>query len=305
MASRVADLLGIPFSTMDVKKLFKTVVVKDFIDTYSTGRTPNPCIVCNQQIRIGYFLNQILAGGADYMATGHYAQLQESASGIKLLRGSDPSKDQSYVLYMLNQSHLTHLLFPIGGYTKAEIRAIAERLDLPSHSQPESQDICFLSDGDYRRFLRRYAPNIMEPGPIVDINGRVIGEHEGLPGYTIGQRKGLGISASEPLYVLEIDPVHNSLVVGPKDSVARCSFYTDDINWVAGRAPTDRCSFDVFVKIRYRAKPIPATLTLSNSRVRVDLSAPMTDITPGQSAVFYDGDVCLGGGIISLLETNL
>lgn len=305
IAKQVAERLGIPFKTIDVAELFKSTVVEYFIDTYSKGCTPNPCIICNKFIRFGFFLDKVLSDGFDYLASGHYARIVENGSGFRLLRGSDLTKDQSYVLYTLNQTQLSHLLFPLGGYTKTEIRAIARKFNLPSASQPESQDICFLADGDYRRFLKQVAPDVMQPGPISGMDGKIIGRHDGLPGYTIGQRKGLGISAAEPLYVQHIDAQHNALIVGPKNAVTRKKFLVENIHWIAGRPPSYDPTFKVLVKIRYRSRLVEAEITQhSHHQVVVELANSLTDITPGQSAVFYDGDICLGGGVISHQETS-
>lgn len=302
-ARRVAELLDIPFRTWDVAQLFREVVVESFVEGYAAGLTPNPCLDCNRQVRFGYLLEQVRAMGADYLATGHYVRLRETNGRHELLCGVDPSKDQSYVLHMLNQSHLPHLLFPVGRYRKAEIRALAQDLGLPVAAKADSQDICFLADGDYRRFLRQVAPESMEPGPILDRGGRVLGTHEGLPAYTIGQRKGLRISAPEPLYVLEIDPRRNALIVGTREAAGRRHLIAKDTCWVDGCPPDGGRPFPAEVRIRYRSRPLPAVVEpLTGGRTAVRFDAPLFDMTPGQAAVFYRGEVCLGGGTIARQE---
>ncbi len=304
-AKIVADILNIPFRTLDVSALFRETVVDDFINVYSAGQTPNPCIICNRRVRFGFLLQQALEQGADYLATGHYVRVKQENSEYQLLRGVDSAKDQSYVLHMLNQSHLAHLLFPAGEYTKAQVRQLAQEHHLPVAAKPESQDICFLADGDYRRFLRQYAPEAMRPGPIVDLAGKIVGQHEGLPAYTIGQRKGLRVSAPQALYVLGSDPSQNALVVGSRDAIQRIELATMNTHWVAGRPPSTTEPFPAEVKIRYRARPVPATLSVAKDRTQVKLENPLTDITPGQAAVFYRDDVCLGGGAIAPWEPIL
>jgi len=213
------------------------------------------------------------------------------------LRGRDGDKDQSYALYMLGQYELRHTLFPIGGLLKSEVRETARRLDLPVAEKPESQEICFIPDDDYRRFLMSRIPGAFRAGPIVDRAGHVLGQHQGLPCYTVGQRKGLGIAAREPLYVLEIDVARNALVVGPAKELGRRELVAEEVNWVAGREPAG--PLEATVKIRLHGRETPATVQpLPGSRARVTLATPQRDITPGQAAVFYDGEVVLGGGII-------
>jgi tRNA-uridine 2-sulfurtransferase len=213
-ARRVAGLLGIPFYVVDVQDHFRQTIVQFFIDEHENGRTPNPCIECNRQIRFTYLLERALALDADYLATGHYAQVRHTPDGYQLLKGLDPNKDQSYVLHVLDQEKLGQVLFPIGGYTKPEVRELAQKFGLPVASKSESQDLCFLGDGDYRRFLQEYSQQPSQSGPILTSSGQALGQHEGLPFYTIGQRKGLGISANEPLFVLRKDVARNALIVG-------------------------------------------------------------------------------------------
>jgi tRNA-specific 2-thiouridylase len=302
-ARRVAERLHIPFETWEVAQRFRETVVEPFVRGYAAGLTPNPCLDCNRQIRFGYLLERVRAMGADYLATGHYVRVRETHGRYELLCGADPSKDQSYVLHMLNQSHLPHLLFPIGRYRKPEIRALARELGLPVAAKADSQDICFLADGDYRRFLGQVAPESMRAGPILDLEGNILGTHEGLPAYTIGQRKGLRISAPGPLYVLEIDPTRNALIVGRKAAAGRRHLTALNTCWVAGGPPDGARPFPAEVRIRYRSRSLPAIVEpAAGGRTAVRFDEPLFDITPGQAAVFYRGEVCLGGGTIARQE---
>jgi tRNA-specific 2-thiouridylase len=305
-ARRVAELLNIPFQTWDVAQLFRERVVESFIRSYAAGLTPNPCLGCNRHVRFGYLLERVRATGADYLATGHYVRLRKTDGRYELLCGVDPSKDQSYVLHMLSQSHLPYLLFPVGRYSKSEIRTLAWEFGLPVAAKADSQDICFLADGDYRRFLREVAPESMQAGPILDRDGNLLGTHEGVPAYTIGQRKGLRISAAGPLYVLEIDPHRNALIVGAKAAVGRRQLNTLETSWVAGRPPAGARPFPAEVRIRYRSRSSPAMVEpVGSGRTVVRFDEPLFDITPGQAAVFYQQEVCLGGGTIARQEPAL
>lgn len=297
-ARRVAGLLGIPFYVVDVQDHFRQTIVQFFIDEHANGRTPNPCIECNRQIRFTHLLERALALDADYLATGHYAQVVYTPSGYQLRKGLDPNKDQSYVLHVLDQEKLGKVLFPIGGYTKPEVRELAKKFGLPVASKSESQDLCFLGDGDYRRFLNEYSQKASQPGPILTSDGDELGQHEGLPFYTIGQRKGLGISASEPLFVLRKDVARNALIVGPKSELGQQALLARDVNWLNGRPPQQ--PIPAQIKIRYKAQAIPGEVVdLGNGRCQVTFHEPVFGVTAGQGAVFYDGDVCLGGGIIA------
>ncbi len=297
-ARRVADRLDIPFYVVDVQDHFRRTIVQFFIDEHGRGRTPNPCIECNRQIRFGYLLNRAQALGADYLATGHYARVRATDDGYQLLKAVDETKDQSYVLHVLDQDALSRALFPVGDYTKEEVRKIAARMDLPVASKKESMDLCFLGDGDHRRFLEEYAPESAQPGPILTQEGEKLGEHEGLPFYTIGQRKGLGISVGRPLYILYKDVTRNALVVGSRDELGRTELLVRDVNWLSGRPPAS--PIDADVKIRYKARPAAASVTpLDDERSRVQFDDYVYGATAGQGAIFYDGDVCLGGGLIA------
>ena len=297
-ARRVAGLLDIPFYVVDVQDHFRQTIVQFFIDEHANGRTPNPCIECNRQIRFTYLLERALALDADYLATGHYAQVRHTPSGYQLLKGLDPNKDQSYVLHVLDQKKLGQVLFPIGGYTKPEVRELAKKFGLPVASKSESQDLCFLGDGDYRRFLQEYSQKASQPGPILTNDGEELGQHEGLPFYTIGQRKGLGISASMPLFVLRKDVARNALIVGPKSELGQQTLIARDVSWLSGQPPLG--PIEAQIKVRYKAKGIQGTVVdLGNGRSQVTFHEPVFGLTAGQGAIFYDGDVCLGGGIIA------
>ncbi len=299
-ARRVADQLGIPFYLINVEQPFKQNVVDFFIDGYSAGLTPNPCLACNRHIRFDYLLNYARRMGADYLATGHYARLRRQPDGtVHLLAGVDAGKDQSYVLSVMGQDELRDVLFPIGDYPKSEVRRMAAAQGLPIASKHDSMDLCFLADDDYRRFLQDWAPAAMQPGQIVDRTGRVLGSHNGLPNYTIGQRKGLGIGGiAEPLYVLEMDSKRNALVVGTLDELGQQELLATGVNWTLDVPVAD--GFRGQCKIRYRSVAADCTLhPQPNGDVRVIFDAPLRDITPGQGAVFYNGDHCLGGGIIA------
>ena len=297
-ARRIADKLGIPFYVLDTKDVFRNTVVEYFIDQHRQGVTPNPCIECNRHIRFKYLLENALALDADYLATGHYARvaIAENAE-FQLRRGVDEGKDQSYVLSVLQQKHLKHVKFPVGEYPKDEVRKLAADFGLLTASKKDSQDLCFLGDGDYRRFLTVHAPDVMKSGPIALTDGSVIGEHTGLANYTIGQRKGLGVTHPKPLYVVAMNPYRNALIVGEREELGQDHLTASRFNWVSDAKPTE--AFRASVQIRYKAKPQPARIEpLAADRIRVVFDAPQRDITPGQGAVVYDGDHCLGGGII-------
>lgn len=296
-ARRVADHLGIPFYVIDVRQHFRQAIVQFFLDEHEAGRTPNPCVECNRQIRFTYLLERALALDADYLATGHYARIEHTTDGYLLRQGIDTHKDQSYVLHTLRPDQLARVLFPIGEFTKDQVRELARDRGLLVASKQESQDLCFLNDGDYRRFLRDYSPDSHHAGPILDQNGRELGRHDGLSFYTIGQRKGLGIASSEPLFVVRKDPVHNALIVGPREALGVSKLAAGGVNWISGTTPTT--AVRALVKIRYKATPIAATvISAEGQNVEVIFDEPAIGVTPGQAAVFYAGDVCLGGGLI-------
>lgn len=298
LAERVARQLDIPFHTVDAKTTFRNTVVEYFIESYARAETPNPCLMCNRHIRWGVLLEEALALGADFIASGHYVRTQKDEAGnVQLLRGVDRGKDQAYVLHVLTQEQLQCSIFPIGAYPKTEIRALARKFNLPVADKADSQDLCFLSGGDYRDFLREYAPQTTQPGEIVTRTGEVLGAHQGLAYYTIGQRKGLGVSSPVPLYVLGKNSARNQLVVGKKEELGSQTARVDEINWIAGKAPKD--SFRAEVKIRYTAQEAWAEIQpINGNQAQITFDAPQRDITPGQAAVFYAGEICLGGGTI-------
>ena len=299
MARRVAAKLDIPFYVVDAKEVFRETVVQYFLDGYAAGQTPNPCLLCNRQIRWTFLLDHALALGTDFMATGHYVRKQTTAGGEhQLLRAVDPSKDQSYVLHVLSQEKLARALFPVGEYPKLEIRKIAEGLNLPVYKRPDSQDLCFLAGEDYRNFIQRNAAEMLIPGEIVRRDGGMLGRHNGLANYTIGQRKGLGVQSSVPLYVLGKDVSSNTLIVGKANELGTDELIANDVNWMSGKAPGE--PFRAEVKIRYTAREAWAQVTPfeGGKQARVQFDAPQRDVTAGQAAVFYDGDLLVGGGII-------
>jgi tRNA-specific 2-thiouridylase len=298
LARRVAEQLGIPFHLIDAAELFRREVVAPMIAAYARGRTPNPCLECNRKVRWGFLLQHTQTMGAEFLATGHYARIGKTDAGFELLRGADPAKDQSYVLASLGQDDLAHTLFPLGAIPKSETRRLARNLNLPVAERPDSEDLCFVPDHDYRRFLKKYAPESFSPGPILSRRGEVLGEHEGLAGFTIGQRKRIGIASPRPLYVLEIDPARNVLIVGLAEELGHRSLLAERAAWVAGEPPAS--VFPSQVKIRYTSKEEPAEVTIHDGgRVQIRFEHPLRDITPGQAAVFYRGEVCLGTAIIA------
>ena len=298
-ARSVAGMLGIPFYTIDVQQEFKRTVVDYFVDGYAQGITPNPCMECNRTIRWQVLLHKALDLGATHLATGHYAKLGRQDGEFTLYKASDLNKDQSYVLSVLSQEQLQHALFPLAELSKDGVRQTAAEMRLPNTDKPESQDLCFVAGGDYRAFLEESGITAI-PGPILDLNGKRLGSHTGLSGYTIGQRKGIGVSGPEALYVVQKDPIQNALIVGPDSALGRLVFSASHVNWISAEKPTQ--PFEAEVQVRYRAKlargeihPFPL-----KNRMEVRLQYPVRDVTPGQSAVIYHGDQCLGSGIIDL-----
>ena len=299
-ARRVADILEIPHYVMNFRDEFEEKVIADFIANYMGGRTPNPCIVCNKEIKFKSLLSKARALEADYVATGHYARIDyDTDRGRYLLRkGIDRGKDQSYVLYNLTQEQLGRTLFPLGPFTKDEIRSEADRLGLPVASKPESQEICFIPDDDYRRFIKERVGSKIKPGNFVDREGKVIGRHRGYSNYTIGQRKGLGLALGYPAYVVGIDVEKNTVIIGTEEDIFHRELVVEDNNYIAFERLEG--PLQALVKIRYKAEEAPAEIApLEGGRVKVKFDEPQRAITPGQSAVYYEKDVVLGGGIIS------
>lgn len=297
-----AKTLGIPFHTIDASQIFRNRIVQYFLDGYAAGKTPNPCVNCNREIKWGLLLEKVRELGGDYLATGHYVKRTVLPNGIvSLQRARDEIKDQSYVMCMLNQGQLQQTLFPLGDFLKTEVRDMARKYGLPMAEKKDSQDLCFVSDVNYKDFLLRNAPQIASAGPILDRNGNLLGEHQGLAFYTIGQRKGIGIAASEPMYVLDKNVSDNSLIVGYIGDLHQKSILVQNTNWISGDLPNDH--FRANVKIRYKAKFQSATIhLLENNRVNVELDEAVRDATPGQFAVFYDHNTLLGGG--EIIETT-
>jgi len=298
LAHQIAELLGIPFISLDVREKFYSDIVQTFIQQYLIGYTPNPCLYCNPQVKWGILQAYAYTHGGDYFATGHYARLQVQVSGnVKLLRGTDKTKDQSYVLSMLSQSQLKRTLLPLGEMNKEQVRSEAGQLNLSLVDREESQDLCFLGSLDYRDFLQRIAPEANNPGVIVDLAGHVLGEHQGLAFYTIGQRKGIRIAAKEPYYVVGKDAEKNQLIVGFSDQVGKGRLTAGQANWIKGKPPLPGETY--LVMVRYRARPISAVLSsITEDGFRLEFKEQLRDISPGQVAVLYHGEECLGGGVI-------
>ena len=295
-ARETAHLLGIPFYVKDYSNDFKKTVVDYFLAEYAAGRTPNPCVVCNQFIKFGKLLDYVRALGCDFLATGHYARMVKGDKGYKLLKGVDESKDQSYFLWTLTQEKLAHILFSVGDLTKPEVRKLARAQNLPVSDRPESFEACFVKDKDYRDFLKRHIPTAIKPGEVANVKGQVIGKHFGLPLYTVGQRKGFEVQSSVPLYVVGKNLEKNQLIVGRGGESERQKFTIGGVNWIGdiGGIGEMRCE----VRTRYQGPLLRAKLKIENCKLKIALEEPTRGITPGQSAVFYDGEEVLGGGII-------
>lgn len=298
-ARQVADQLGIAHYVFNYRERFEKQVIDYFCAEYLLGRTPNPCIACNRFIKFGDMLQQARAVGMDYLATGHYARIKfdEQRQRYLLYRAMDPLKDQSYVLYSMSQEQLAHMLFPLGEYSKPQIREIANELNLVVADKAESQEICFVEDDDYARFVAERNPGRILPGPILSTSGEVMGQHEGIAHYTIGQRRGLRLAKGYPIYVVGLDPIRNAVIVGDKDEVFANECTAREVNWIAMEKLEGE--LEVEAKIRYTAKPVPALLTPNeDGAVKVTFQEPVRALTPGQAIVFYDGDMVLGGGTI-------
>lgn len=296
-ARRVCAKLGIPHYVVNFREVFRRQVIQNFVDEYGRGRTPNPCVRCNQFIKFDALLAKAEAMGAEYVATGHYARITRTESGRWALRkAADARKDQSYVLYVMTQERLARSMFPLGDISKEETRRIAEELGLHLAGKPESQEICFVSTKNYRDYLRVHDPASLRPGPIVDFDGKTVGRHEGMAFYTIGQRRGLGIASSRPVFVAEILPERNTLVVGDQLSLYRSEALVVEINWVAIDGLDH--PMQVTAKARYKAEEAAATIEPAGEMVRVVFDTHQRALTPGQAIVFYDGDLVLGGGTL-------
>jgi tRNA-uridine 2-sulfurtransferase len=328
--------LGVPLHYFHTEADFKERVIEYFCEEYRQGRTPNPCVRCNKNIKFGKLLERVRGMGGDYLATGHYARIEASAEGYRLLKGTDPTKDQSYFLYVLGQRELGSVLFPVGGMLKSEVKKIAAKLNLPAAVRKESQDICFIPDGNIKEFLRRRSTNARNnSGNIVDINGNIRGKHNGLEYYTVGQRQGMGIGGGERLYVIRLDKENNQLIIGSEDQLYKKRLIAHNLNWISGKAgemsgkvnwtsgKTDEVfgkadsisgetssesgrapegQTEVTARVRYRAAEAKAVLEVEGDVVTVTFAEPQRAIAPGQSVVFYRGDEVMGGGIIKETE---
>lgn len=299
-ARQVAAKLGIPHYVLDYESRFREAVMDEFADSYVRGETPIPCIRCNQRVKFRDLLEAARDLGADCLATGHYVRRVMGAHGPELHRGSDPRRDQSYFLYATTREQLDYLRFPLGDLEKPAVRALAEELGLVVAAKPDSQDICFVPNGDYAAVVARLRPEAAEPGEIVDQAGRVLGRHAGVIHFTVGQRKGLGLSSPEPLYVLRLDAARRQVVVGPHAALARRQVLLTELNWLDA-APLDMAGRAVMVKLR-SAQPAVAAMVYPGSRpgqARLDLAQPEFGVAPGQAGVLYDGERMLGGGWIA------
>lgn len=296
-AREVAEVLGIEFHVVDLSEDFHKNVVSPFIKQYAAGRTPNPCVVCNRELKFQALWEKGRQLGCDAMATGHYVISKQHQGRPALFKGHDLTRDQSYFLFLLNAAQLQRARFPLGEMKKTEVRALAAELNLPAAEKPESREICFVPDDDYVSYIEKAVPGIARAGNIVDRDGKVLGQHQGIHRYTTGQRKGLGIAFSEPLYVIEIRPEQNEVVVGIKKDVFDTEIFVRNCNWISGEPPQP--GTEALVKVRYKHSGVMATIfPLADNAGRIVLSQPVSAITPGQAAVAYDGDRVLGGGWI-------
>jgi tRNA-specific 2-thiouridylase len=273
-------------------------VLADFFAEHEAGRTPNPCVRCNEHIKFGAFVERAEQLGIDFVATGHYVRSAPDAAGCwRLYRGLDRSKDQSYMLHTLGQDELARSLFPVGSMSKAETRRYAERLGLPVAGKPDSQEVCFVPNADHGAFLAAHAPQLVWEGEIVDPKGTVLGRHDGTFRYTVGQRRGIGVSNGERTYVVDVEPRANRVVVGPGELLARRGLLADRVSWVVGDPPSEG-PFEAEVRIRYRGDDVPSVIEPGRGHTRVEFRVPQRAVAPGQSVVFYRGDELLGGGRI-------
>lgn len=297
-ARRVADRLDIPFYLVNFQDVFQEQVIDYFVQEYAEARTPNPCVMCNRKIKFEALLKRALELDADYLATGHYAIIEQNEAGRYLLKkGVDESKDQTYVLWVMTQEQLSKTLLPLGTYTKEVTREIAKKYNLPVHNKPDSQEICFIPDDDYGRFLKEHHPELVKPGPILDTAGNRLGTHDGLPFYTIGQRKGLGVALGKPAYVVDLDKKRNAVIIGENSDVFGEGLYADAVNWIAFPELTEPIQLEAM--IRYNARPAKATVyPAKDGQIKVIFEDMQRAITPGQSVVFYQGDYVVGGGTI-------
>jgi len=295
-AREVCHRLGIPHYTLNLQKEFLSDVVRPFVATYLKGRTPNPCISCNEHLKFHHLMRKAAGIGADLLATGHYARILGNGS-YDLARGVDASKDQTYFLFTLGQRELSRLIFPLGILTKEQVREKARSFSLPIHAKAESQEICFVPPGGLRDFIRGKAPALPGPGDVLDLRGKVVGRHEGACFYTVGQRKGLGIASREPMYIVRIDASANTVVLGTRQAASFEGLLAGRVRWVRGDPPDSR--FEAQVQIRHRHTPALSLVTVQeDGTIKVDFKEPQHGVAPGQAVVVYDGDIVMGGGWI-------
>jgi tRNA-specific 2-thiouridylase len=297
-ARRVATAIGIPHYILNFERRFEETVISNFVREYASGRTPLPCAHCNSDLKFSTLLERAVGFGAEHVATGHYARVERRDDGVWLLkRSADREKDQSYFLFSLTQDQLARAQFPVGDLTKPRVRDEARRLGLNVAEKPDSQEICFVPSGDYASFVAKKQPDVAKPGAIVDADGQKLGEHSGVHRYTVGQRKGLGIAAPAPLYVLKLEPATSTVVVGPRAALERTTLTASSVNWISRAAPADWIA--VTAQIRHRHKPGAARVrALDDQRAELVFDESQAAITPGQAVVFYDDDVVVGGGWI-------
>ncbi|MBU1320626.1 MAG: tRNA 2-thiouridine(34) synthase MnmA [candidate division Zixibacteria bacterium] len=298
-ARSVCDQFDIPHHTLDMTSSFKECVISNFIKEYQSGRTPNPCVVCNTKIKWDVLIKKVTAMGADYLATGHYARIEYNSKFHRhaLRKGLDQKRDQSYFLWGLQQADLKRTIFPLGQITKRRTRELAKQCGLRNSDAPESREICFIHDDDYRRFMKEIAEGPDQPGDFIDENGKIVGQHDGVSMYTVGQRKGLGIALGYPAYVRAIDVKNNVIHLGHEEDLKSRKFLVEQLNWIT--IPKPSVPIECMVKIRYGAKPVPGVISPFGEGVYVvELKEPLKAITPGQSAVFYSQDFVYAGGII-------
>lgn len=297
-ARSTALLLGIPHRVLDLREAFREAVVQPFIDDYCRGRTPNPCVLCNPLVKFGLAMNFAGECGADFIATGHYARSGRDPSGrFFLMKGADRSREQSYFLYRIGGEALSRVIFPLGEMTKAEVRSTAKRFGLPAAGKEDSQEVCFIRGGDVKSFLIRHmSPVARRPGPIITSGGDMLGRHDGIHGYTVGQRRGLKVAAGRPLYVLGIDPEDGTMIVGDDNELFSAGMRVGNLKWSA--PPPKEAAIRAMARIRYRHREAPALITVTGDQATVIFDKPQRAVTPGQSAVFYQEDRVLGGGII-------
>jgi tRNA-specific 2-thiouridylase len=298
-ARRAADQIGIPHYVVNYMDIFKKYIVEDFVGKYLSGKTPSPCVLCNQFMKFNFLLRRALELGADYLATGHYARIEteEGTGKFYLNKALDKSKDQSYFLFTLAQEELKRIMFPLGSMTKDEVREVAKSMNLKVADKPDSQEVCFITGGDYRDFLKEYTEKKRERGKIVDVAGNVLAYHDGVHSFTVGQRRGLGIAKGKPMYVVRVEPETNRVVVGEEKDIFRSSLIANNISWADG-IPSDE--IEVKAKIRYRHKEEDAVVKVDSDReALVEFKTPQRAMTPGQAIVFYKKERVLGGGWIN------